>query len=97
MKAIHLKLSDNIPTICVLGHLFLFFLIEVEWKFVYELFCQLGKIFYQKNDNDSTRKSAPWKIVPRKIVPNPNPKTPCNPNPGGIFWGQSSEGQFSDH
>ena len=49
--------------------------------FVYELFCQLGKIFYLKKDNDGTRKIAPWKMVTRKIVPNP--KTPSNPDPGG--------------
>ena len=50
--------------------------IDKQWRrhdnakkvFVYELFCQLAKIFYQKKDNDGTRKIAPWKIVPQKII-----------------------------
>ena len=54
---------------------------------VYELFCQLGKIFYLKKDNNGTRKIAPWKIVTRKIVSNP--KTPSNPNPGEDILGGS--------
>ena len=61
--------------------------------FVYELFCQLGKIFYLKKDNDNTRKIAPWKTVTRKLVPNPN--TPSNPNPGeDIFWGSLPRANF---
>ena len=50
--------------------------------YVYELFCQLGKIFYLKKDKDGTRKIATWKIVP-------NPKTPSNPNPGEDILGGS--------
>ena len=74
--------------------------IDKQWRhddnakkvFVYKLFCQLRKIFYQKKDNDGNRKIAPWRIVPQKIAPDPKPKAPSNPNPEGIFWGQSSGG-----
>ena len=37
-----------------------------------------------------TRKIAPWKITPRKIVPNPNPNP--NPNPGGNLLGGNLQG-----
>ena len=37
--------------------------------FVYELFCQLGKIFYQMNDNDIPGKVAPGRLSPERLFP----------------------------
>ena len=60
--------------------------------FVYELFCQLGKIFYQKKDNDST---SPLEDCPPKIMTNPNPKkTPITLTNGGILGGNLLGGNF---
>ena len=53
------------------------------------------------NQNNGTRKTAPWRIAPRKIAPSPNPKPTLNPTPGGRFFfgggGQSYRGQFPHH
>ena len=38
------------------------------------------------NQNSGTRKTAPWRIAPRKIAPSPNPKPTPNPTPGGRFF-----------
>ena len=50
------------------------------------------------NQNNGTRKTAPWRIAPRKIAPSPNPKPTPNPTPGGRFFleggGNLTEGNF---
>ena len=44
---------------------------------------RVNKLFIQYQYD--TRKIAPWKITPRKIVPYPNPNP--NPNLRGTCWG----------
>ena len=44
---------------------------------------RVNKLFIQYQYD--TRKIAPWKIAPRKIVPYPNPNP--NPNLRGTCWG----------
>ena len=49
-----------------------------------------------RSKGNGTRKTASWKIAPRKIAPYSNPNQNRNFNPGGdlLGGGQSSGGQF---